>query len=275
MRSEEVARAVAGATSIVAARGLTVDDAIVLQNSNRVVLRLVPCDVVVRVAPLALRASAEFEVALAQHLAKTGSPAAMLDPRVEPRVHERAGFVLNTWTYYEPVSEELSPADYADALLRLHAGMRQIDLPTPHFTDRVSHAQQLVASRDLTPALGVADRQFLSDTLHSRAQAIRDRDAAEQLLHAEPHPGNLLNTKKGPVFIDFETACRGPVEFDIAHAPEAVGDEYPNADQDLLRDCRVLALAMVAAWRWDTDDDFPNGRETGRELIRTLREQPA
>jgi hypothetical protein len=55
---------------------LTVDDEIALQDSNRLVLRLLPL------------------------------PAA--------------------------------PAEYAHALERLHAGMRQIDVTTPHFTDRVA-----------------------------------------------------------------------------------------------------------------------------------------
>jgi hypothetical protein len=31
---------------------------------------------------------------------------------------------------------------------------------------------------------------------------------------------------------------------------------------------------MVAAWRWDAADQFPNGRRVGQELIRTLRQGP-
>ena len=233
-----------------------------------------PCDVVARVAPVEHQASAEFEVELAQRLAETESPVAALEPRVEPRVYVRDGFVMNLWTYYEPVPREVPPADYAHALERLHAGMRQIDVATPHFTDRVAEAQWLVGSRDHTPALADADRELLSNTLRSLRRAIGDRGAAEQLLHGEPHPGNVLRTKNGLLFVDLETCCRGPVEFDIAHVPEAVSEHYPDADQELLRECRVLMLAMVAAWRWDRDDQFPNGRRAGRELLSALREGP-
>jgi Ser/Thr protein kinase RdoA (MazF antagonist) len=275
MQASEVPRAVAAAMSTASALDLTVDDAIVLQDSNRLVLRLMPCDVVARVASMAFQASAEFELELAQRLAEIESPVAALEPRVEPRVHVRDGFVMNMWTYYEPLSpREVPPADYAHALECLHAGMRQIDLTTPHFTDRVAEAQQLVASRDHTPALADADRELLSNTLRSRRRAIGDRGAAEQLLHGEPHPGNVLSTKKGLVFIDLETCCRGPVEFDIAHVPEGVSEHYPDADQELLRECRVLTLAMVAAWRWDRDDHHPDGRRAGRELLSALREGP-
>src|SRR5881396_152506 len=250
MQASEVPRAVAAAMSTASALGLTVDDAIVLHDSNRLALRLLPCDVLARVAPVAHQV-AQFEVDLAQRLAETESPVAALEPRVEPRVHELDGFVVTLWTYYEPLSpREVSPADYAVALERLHAGMRKLDVTTPHFTDRVAEAQQLVASRDRTPAFADVDRELLSTTLRSVRRAISARGAAEQLLHGEPHPGNVLNTKNGLRFIDLETCCRGPVEFDLAHVPEEVSERYPGADRELLGECRMLVLAMVAAWRW-------------------------
>jgi Ser/Thr protein kinase RdoA (MazF antagonist) len=92
--------------------------------------------------------------------------------------------------------------------------MRTLDVPSPHFTDRTEEAQQLVASHDRTPALADADRELLGDTLRSLRRVISERGGAEQLLHGEPHPGNVLTTNNGLLFIDLETCCRGPVEFD-------------------------------------------------------------
>jgi thiamine kinase-like enzyme len=274
MQASEVPRAVAAAMSTASALDLTVDDAIVLQDSNRLALRLLPCDVLARVAPVAHQA-AQFEVDLAQRLAKTESPVAALEPRVVPHVYERDGFVVTLWTYYETLlPREVSPADYANALERLHAGMRKLDVTTPHFTDRVAEAQQLVASRDRTPALQDADRELLSHTLRSLRRAIGDRGAAEQLLHGEPHPGNVLRTKNGPLFVDLETCCRGPVEFDLAHVPQEVSERYRGADHELLRESRILVLAMVAAWRLDSGDQLPNGQRAARQLLNALREGP-
>jgi len=271
MQASEVQRAVAAATSIVARLGLTVDDAIVLHNSNKLALRVLPCDVLARVAHVGQEV-AQFEVDLAQRLAETDSPVAALEPRVEQRVYERDGFAVTLWTYYQPVApHEVSPADYAGALERMHLGMRKLDVTAPHFTDRVAEAQQLVASRDHTPALADDDRELLNSTLRSLKKAIGDRAAAEQLLHGEPHPGNVLSTKTGPLFIDLETCCRGPIEFDLAHVPEEVSARYPDVDHELLRECRILMLAMVAAWRSDRDDQFPNGRRMGTELLSQLR----
>jgi Ser/Thr protein kinase RdoA (MazF antagonist) len=251
---------------------LTVDDAIVLHNSNKLTLRLLPCDVLARVAPVAHQV-AQFEVELAQRLAEYGCPVAALEPRVEPRVYERDGFVVTLWTYYEPATpREVSPADYANALGRLHAGMRKLDVPAPHFTDRVEQARQLVASPDHTPALADADRELLGNTLRNLRRAIGERGGgAEQLLHGEPHPGNVLATKNGLLFIDLETCCRGPVEFDLAHAPEEVGEHYPGVDQGLLRECRILVLAMITTWRWDRGDQLPNGRRLGTEWLSQIR----
>ena len=274
MQASEVPRAMAAAMSIASSLDLTVDDAIVLHDSNKLTLRLLPCDVLARVdrvTPVALQ-GAQFEVELAQRLAESGCPVAALDRRVDPRVYARDGFVVTLWTYYEPATpQEISPADYASALERLHAGMRKLAIPTPHFTDRVEEAQQLVASRDQTPALADADRELLGDTLRSLRRVIVDRGAAEQLLHGEPHPGNVLTTKHGLLFIDLETCCRGPVEFDLAHAPEAVSEHYPGVNQDLLRECRILMLAMITTWRWDPGDQLPNGRQLGTEGLSQIR----
>jgi hypothetical protein len=101
MRASEVSRAVVAAMSVASSVDLTVDDAIVLYDSNKLTVRLLPCDVLARVAPIAHQV-AQFEVELAQRLAESGCPVATLEPRVAPRVYERDGFVVTLWTSYEP-----------------------------------------------------------------------------------------------------------------------------------------------------------------------------
>jgi hypothetical protein len=270
MQESEVSRAVAAAMSLASSLGLATEDAIVLHNSNRLTLRLMPCSVLARVAPVAHQA-ARFEIELAQGLVDAGGPVAALEARVEPRVYERDGFVVTLWTYYEPVTPgDVPPAAYADALARLHAGMRALDLPAPRFTDRVESARRLVTSRERAPALADADRELLDTTLRTLGRTI-GRRGGEQLLHGEPHPGNVLTTEDGVLFIDLETCCRGPVEIDLAHAPEAVSEHYPGVDAERLRECRMLALAMVTAWRWDRGDQLPNRRRLGTEWLSQIR----
>ena len=111
MQASEVPRPVAAAMSIASALDLIVDDAVVLQNSNRLAVRLLPCDVLARIAAL--------------------------EPRAEPRAYERYGFVVTLWTYYEPVtprevwqlvaSRDQTPA-FADADRELLSGMLSTQL---------------------------------------------------------------------------------------------------------------------------------------------------
>lgn len=273
MHEPDVPRAVAAAVAAASEAGLRVDSATVIQRSNRIAVRLLPCDALARVAydvhPLGLGAA--FEVEVARRLAEVGAPVGKPDPRVEPRVHERDGFAVTLWTYYEPLGSDIAPPEFAHALRRLHAGMRQVDITAPHFSDRVASAQALLSDRALTPELGDADRELLSATLQRLMASITSRGAEEQLLHGEPHPGNLLPTSAGPVFIDLETCCRGPVEFDIAHAPNEISEHYPGLNAELLVECRILMLAMIITWRWERDDRLPDGRRLAAEWMSQMR----
>ncbi len=265
----------AAALSTASSLGLAAQHAIVLHDSNKLTVRLLPSDVVVRVAPASYPGAsrgAQFEVELAERLAAAECPVARLEPRVQPRVYQRDGLVMTLWTYYEPASlPEVAPADYASALQRLHAGMRSVDVSVPHFTDRVHSAQQMLASHDQTPALPEADRDLLADTLRGTSRRIGELAGSEQILHGEPHPGNLLTTSAGQIFIDLETCCRGPIEFDLAHAPDDVAKHYPGVDHDVLRECRILVLAMITTWRWDRGDQLPNRRQLATQWLSRIR----
>lgn len=275
MESAVARRAVDAAISTASALDLAVDGAVVLNDSNRLVVRLTPCDIVARVTPMTHHASAEREVELVNRLAPTDSPVAPLEARVEPHVFVHDGFKVSMWTYLAPVQPRiLPPPEYAQALERLHGGLRQIAVTTPHFTDRVAAVQQDVSRHDITPDLADTDRALLANTLRDLTRSIMSRRTAEQLLHGEPHSWNVLNTRNGPLFIDFENTTRGPVEYDLAWVPRDVSERYPNADQALVGECRGLVLAMIAAYRWRRDDEHPSGRQGGVAFLNALRNGP-
>ena len=127
MEPSQVRRAVEAARSTARELGLPVDDAVVVHDSDRIAVRLTPCDVLARIAPRAWEDGLQFEAEVARRLAEVGSPVGELEPRVEPRVYVRDAFALTLWTYYEQVGE-VAPADYADTLVRVHADLRQLDL---------------------------------------------------------------------------------------------------------------------------------------------------
>jgi hypothetical protein len=117
-----VPRAMAAVTSLAGALRLQVNKAVMIQNSNKLALHLLPCDVFARIALVGQEVAA-LEVELARGLAAIAGPVALLDPRVEPRGYQVDGFAVTFWTYYAPAAPDRdSPAGYADALQRLHAG---------------------------------------------------------------------------------------------------------------------------------------------------------
>ena len=120
MEAQEVRRAVEAAGSTASALGLQADDVVVIHNSDRIAVRLIPCDVLARVAPSAHQADSEFELEVARRLAEIDGPVAELEPPVEYRVYLRDGFAISFWTYYEPVGSEIAPAEYAGALMRCY-----------------------------------------------------------------------------------------------------------------------------------------------------------
>lgn len=275
MEPGEAQRAVVAAMSTASSLDLTVDEAVVLNDSNRLVVRLLPCDIVARVSPIGWFSAAR-EVELARRLAdETDAPIAGLDPRVEPHLHERDGYQITLWAYFDPTqTEDLTPADYADALERLHAALRQIDVRVPHFTERLAEIRQWLAEPDLTPALSDQDRELLAERISNPVPSSLDGSVAEQLLHGEPHPWNMIVTRNGPLFIDFENCARGPVEFDLAWVPRAVSERYPGVDRDLIDECRGVVLALIAAHRWRRDDRHPSGRQGGIAFLNAVRGGP-
>jgi hypothetical protein len=294
MEPAEVRRAVDAARATAAALGLHVSDAVVLHNSDRIAVRLTPCDVLARVARSSWETSLEFEAEVARRLAETGSPIGELDPRVEPAVYLRDGFALTLWTYYEPVpadrgsgavqgqgqgqgqgqpsmTTDLAPADYAHALVRLHASLRTIDVDAPHITDRINGWIAGVGDREQTPDLPDSDRALVGDTLSRVNAAIAASDSGEQLLHGEPHPANLLNTRRGPLFVDLGTCQRGPIEYDLSYVPDEVAELYPGANHHLVQQFRILMWAGVTTMRWNRNDQYPHREFWRREALKELR----
>lgn len=276
---DETAARTAGAkaAAVKAAIGLGLDasEAEVLQDSNRVVLRLRPCDIVARVHQGAEKAEGlGTEVSIASQLAAAGAPVGTPQELVPAEVFSEGEFVLTFWTYYEPTSpRKLDPRRYATTLAELHSALKAVEAPVPHFTDRVAEAQRRLAEEELTEALQNDDRDLLANTLSTLRTRLETCGAPEQLLHGEPHSDNVLRTASGILFTDFEACCTGPVVFDVADTwPDEVGDFYPGMDPLLLQQSRALVGAMVAVWCWSGYEDHPNLRAAAPECTTEVRD---
>ena len=71
MEPNEARRAVEAAIATASELGLHTSDAVVIYNSSRMVVRLMPCDVLARIGPSAHEAGNQVEVDVARRLAKS------------------------------------------------------------------------------------------------------------------------------------------------------------------------------------------------------------
>jgi hypothetical protein len=88
--------------------------------------------------------------------------------------------------------------------------------------------------RHRSPALEPADRPVSTGVASQLQARLTGLGAPCRPLHGSPHAGNRLPSADGPVLLDFETACLGPIEWDLA----ALGDDalafVPDADREVI-----------------------------------------
>ena len=72
------------------------------------------------------------------------------------------------------------------------------------------------------------------------------------------------------LWIDFEDACRGPVEWDLAFLTEEARGVFENVDRPLLELLTTLNSVRVATWCW-VQARFPQMRSHGQQHLSLLR----
>jgi len=255
--------------------GVHVEHAVVLEDWNNTIIRLDPASVVAKVGTSHFRdarlESLERELAVAEHLAARGAPVVPPAREVPPGPHRRDGFTVTLWQYVEPIAGgELAAAEMATALGLVHDALSDFDGPLPRFDVELADARRLLQP-ERSPSLTSVDRRFLLgvvDELEATLAAPVGRS-----LHGSPHAANWLLSGDGPLLLDFETACLGPVEWDLA----ALGDEvlgfFPKADRTLISALRRMRSACVAAKCWVAPERAPEVREAANVHLMLLRGQ--
>ena len=227
----------------------------VLKAAHHTTLLISPRTMVARVQssrPLdaALR-SAVREVVVARHLTKQGAPViAPLEELAGPYV--TASAVVTFWPYVE----HERAVDQADALLAaetlqaVHQAFYGYDGELPSYTQALDRCWSVLADATASPALSEDDRDFLKAQYRCLRHDVEAMAGSPVPLHGDAHLGNLLLSDRGPVWTDFEDACLGPAEQDIAGLPSTVWARFRDADQQLIKRCADLRSVCVAVWCW-------------------------
>ena len=254
--------------------GVRCDAPEVLAANANVVVWLRPAPVVARVPAMTgiIRHGAHDalarEVDVAGYLAGVGIPAVppCTDPPAGP--HVRDGVAVALWPYRRTDPGHVpSPGRFGAMLRELHAALAGYpgELPylgTPYSditalldTDGGAAGGRAAGSADAGSPPGVpgpAASRAGGPTLPDLGEAERAAARAElarlrvtlgegtgRALHGDAHPGNLIAADGAWSWTDFEDACAGPVEWDLAC---------------LLRTSRLDGRAAVRAYGRDPDD---------------------
>ena len=198
------------------------------------------------------------EVAVASELWALDAPVVPPAPEVPGVVHALGEFRITFWRYCpQPLEIEISPEQMAAALGALHAGLAQVSSPVkrrlPSYTAELRSVSALLRGAERMPALPEDDRRMLVrvfEHLWGRLQVLSS-SGADAVIHGSPHSFNVVLVDRMPRFIDFETTCIGPVEWDLAHMSADVANNYAAVvDPQLLEVCRDLGRVKTAAWCW-------------------------
>jgi Ser/Thr protein kinase RdoA (MazF antagonist) len=251
--------------------GLDVGEPVLLHETNNTVLWLQPGPVVAKVATRPdARRDLQLEWRIGTELAALGAEIAAPLPGVGATVHEPTGFVVTLWERVvgEP-HVDVAATSIAPSLLRLHAVLDRTEVPLPSFRSHLLRARTALEDDDFPAALSMDERVFLRGAFDGGLARLDRLSVADRRLHGEPHNGNRLWTGTGIRWIDFESCCTGPVEWDLAFQPQVFDPAFPDADVELLDLLRLLNSARVATWCW-AQARFPETREHGELQLQML-----
>ncbi|MDA2894014.1 phosphotransferase [Mycolicibacterium sp. BiH015] len=243
-------RAVAAA--VVAARelGLNVEHPTVLHDVFSVVVHLRPEPVVARI-PVVLTASLlperqaarqQRELDVTAWLDRQGVPVVAPSPLVPRSPVRRDGFPITFWELAD-VADDHQPYQAVDLSFaaRLHAALARYPGELPFlapFNDGIPAMLEglggvdILTTRDIERAREEYEglRRILADPA---AFASTFPQASVQPIQGDGPSHNVIRTKRGVLFADFEDVCEGPVEWDLAMLGADAVDHYDTAAQEL------------------------------------------
>ena len=273
-RLERRRRALDAATAVAGEQRLDASEARILEDWNDTVVHLAPSPVVARVRTSWITAEPgeetyRREIAVARHAAERGGP--VVRPAAVPGPFDSDGLVVALWEYAEPLPREPDEGELGLALRALHAALDDYDGELPPLDERLDRAAAVVGDPIAVPKLDQPDRGLLEAAFAALRARAGARPRRLRVLHGGPHSSNLLVTTTGPRWIDLDTVCRGPIEWDLAHLPERAVKAFPDHDVELLNVMRTLVSAEVAIWCWHTYGRAPQVDEAAHfHLERTL-----
>jgi Ser/Thr protein kinase RdoA (MazF antagonist) len=231
----------------------------VLWDSNNTVVHLDPMPIVAKVARGGRGESAAAlgrELAVGAHAARMGAPVAEPSPELPCEVHWHDGQALTFWRYYEhDPGVRVECAVAAAALDEVHRALSSFVGPLPRWRPDVPDLRAVLL-KGHSRRLRERDRDFLIAEHERLSGELAGEELRRQPIHGSPHGYNRLCVDGRIVWIDLESACVGPLEWDAVHVgcPEAFG----AADRRVLGLLDDLMRLKTAVACWARMDEAPD-----------------
>jgi hypothetical protein len=260
-RSRRQQRALEAAVSVARAQGLPPSAPRVIADATNVLVHLAPLPVVAKVCTNPVRHTTDVharEVAITSYLAHAGAPVAPPSHLLPPGPHHWGELELTFWRLVEGApGTAADPAALGHSLRALHSALVDYPGDLPPF----SWLSDLIASLLADPArlldMPPEDRRFLMAALARLQEKVLAYPVPRRPLHGDAIVGNVLVTRDGPVWLDFEAACIGPGEWDLIGLPEEALSLFPETDRELLGWLRVLGSLYTCVWCWNKSGHSP------------------
>lgn len=271
--------ALEAAMSVAARLGVVADQPAILADSNNTIVLLSPAPIVAKAGTSHFREaeleSLTKELAVAAHLTDLGAPVVAPAHDVDPGPHHWRSLTLTLWQYASSTDQEVTrePAEIAAVLSAVHEALASYPGELPRYDVELADARRLL-QMESSPTLPASDRRFLLGVVDELQETLPGRTPKPRPLHGSPHAGNWIDTAEGPLLLDFETACLGPLEWDHAALDDTALALFDEIDLELVAQLRRMRSVCVAAKCWIDPNRAPEVQAAAHVHLKLLRGEP-
>jgi len=282
------ARAVAAAIDVARELGLKCnDEPELLADGSNVMMHLKPAPVVARVATTTglVRKPAEhwlaLDLSMAGYLRKKNFPVVPPSMELPPGPHLHDGLTLTFWEYVEHDRNYVAnPPETGAFLCELHAELRHY----PGYLRYLSPFTEIplwLGEVEHWNVLNDDDLAMLRRAYGMISLQIGALELQSQPLHGDSHKRNILKTRRGLIWTDFEDACRGPLAWDVACFVRTSGENRETALRSYGSNFNLEQLEPFfaardlqgAVWGAILSTRFADRRERAAEWMAVCRER--
>jgi thiamine kinase-like enzyme len=119
------------------------------------------------------------------------------------------------------------------------------------------------------------DRLFLRNLYRTVVEAISNKVLEHRALHGECNSQQTISTSGGLMWLDFEAACLGPREWDLATMDRHAVESYGTVDLSLFSVLKTARLLCVTTWCWTQPDRDPEIRAAAGYHLKNLKRRAA